>query len=474
MTAIAAGHALTAGAGHEVLRAGGSAVDACIAACFMAFVAEPVLAQPLGGGFLMAAPAGRAPRLLDGFVRTPRLRAEGDIRSIEADFGTSTQVFHIGAGTIAVPGLVPMLFEAHERLGRIPMAELAAPAVRAAREGVAVSEMQASIARIVTPILAATAETAALHLDDGAAAKHHRNPALADALEVLAIEGSRLFTEGEVAQALCDLPGAVLTPLDLRRHTPRWRDPLEAERAGTRLHLTPVPSITGAALALALDALPRRPDALTIAAALQALENAATLPESARAEALSTALARHAVRQTGTTQISAIDREGNGAALTVSNGAGAGLVLPGTGIMPNNMLGEEDLLPDGPESWPLDTRLGSAMCPLALHDAEGGVTLLGSGGSSRIRSALLQVLLQLTDGARLEEAIAAPRLHVEKGRLAFEPMEEARDALLASWPEATEWPAPSPYFGGVHAVRRTRRGAFEAAADARRDGAALM
>ena len=142
------------------------------------------------------------------------------------------------------------------------------------------------------------------------------------------------------------------------------------------------------------------------------------------------------------------------------------------------MLGEDDLVPDGPDSWHEDTRLASMMCPMALRGG-GDLTMLGSGGSNRIRSALAQVALGLIDrNEALEQAIIAPRLHIEAGTahiLDFEDTGsgERRENLLAAFPQANAWPQPKMYFGGVHAARRTAKGAFEAAGDPRRSGNVL-
>ena len=119
--AVAAGHPLTAEAAGEVLRAGGNAFDAALAGLCAACVVEPVLASLGGGGFTLALPAAERPRLYDFFVQTPgrRLPAEDlEFNRIDVDFGSTTQGFHIGRGTAAVPGLVRGLFEVHEALGR--------------------------------------------------------------------------------------------------------------------------------------------------------------------------------------------------------------------------------------------------------------------------------------------------------------------------------------------------------------------
>lgn len=493
--AIATGHALTTEAAETALRSGGTAVDACVAAACMAFVVEPVLAQPLGGGFLMLAPQAGPVTLLDGFVQTPRQKPpEGDldIGSVTVDFGTATQDFHIGPGTVAAPCLIPALFEAHAQAGRMPMTEVVAPAVAVARQGHKITAMQAYIAGLVTPILNADPAVAALHLDDGAApapGTQRANPDLGDVLEVMAFEGPRFFTEGEVAQALVGLPGGALSALDLRRAQPLYRTPLSVERLGHTIALNPPPSLGGVQIALALHMLHRVPDPADMARVLAGVARIraelhldADPATAGRAldpdlvARLRASLSAHRAAVRGTTHISIVDNQGMGAALTLSNGEGCGRLLPGTGIMPNNMLGEEDLVPAGPTAWTPDTRLASMMCPVAVRGPEDAVTVLGSGGSARIRSALTTVLVDLVDrDLGLAEALAAPRMHVEDGGLAFEDLgdEEGRAALLGDWPEAAVWQAPNFFFGGVHIARQARSGAVDAASDPRRDGCAV-
>ena len=137
------------------------------------------------------------------------------------------------------------------------------------------------------------------------------------------------------------------------------------------------------------------------------------------------------------------------------------------------MLGEEDLV--GPEmhAWQGGLRLGSMMAPSLARRGDGAVIALGSGGSNRLRSAILQVLLNATAFARpLNKAVAAPRLHIEAGICH---LEEGYDAEVAAalrplTPEFQHWPPGNLFFGGVHAVARTPDGALFAAGDPRRAG----
>ena len=490
--AIATGHRLTTDAAEQVLRDGGTAVDAVIAAACTAFVTEPVLAQPLGGGFLMLAPAQGTPKLLDGFVQTPQRRgteADLDLKTITVDFGTATQDFHIGNGTTAVPTLVPALFQAHEAAGRMPMRELVAHACGLARQGFEVTDFQAFLSRVVGPILTDTPELCALHAPGGKTPEPGAlmtNPALADVLEVMAVEGARFFTHGEIAQALADIPGSQIGRDEIARARPENRTPLTLKRGGQDIALNPPPSLGGVQIALALSALPAGADAATTARAMLRInrlrrelrvddhpENAPRLLEPELVGELRRAL-EHLPSTRGTTHISVIAPDGTGAALTLSNGEGNGRLLPGTGITPNNMLGEEDLVPGGPTAWTPGRRLASMMCPMAVRDGRGGLTMLGSGGSNRIRSALTVTALELIDrGRQLEEAVAAPRLHVEGEKLDFEDFgdDQRREALLSTFREATAWSEPNLFFGGVHAVRRGPRGDVAAAGDPRRAGA---
>ncbi|MHA3915736.1 gamma-glutamyltransferase [Halovulum sp. GXIMD14793] len=494
--AVATGHELTTKTAEAVLADGGSAVDACIAAAFTAFVVEPVLAGPLGGGFLMLAPTSGKVRVLDAFVDTPHRKApenDLDLETITVDFGAATQAFHIGAGTIAAPCLIPALFQAHQMAGRMSMRDLVSDAVNHARNGHIVSGFQAHVAELVAPILGADPGLRALAFDGDkplGTGKLLHNRDLADVIEVIAAEGPRFVTEGEVAQALLSLPSSHLNTEDLRRAHPVMRDALTMERFGAKLHLNPAPSLGGVQIALALECLPHAPSAPLIAEAFRqiaTIRHATDLNHHAeaahglmlapdRVKHLTALLAAHKPATRGTTHISVMDRDGIGAAMTLSNGEGCGRLLPGTGIHPNNMLGEEDLSPDGPLGWRTGCRLASMMCPMAMRHGDGQLTMLGSGGSNRIRSALTQTALHLIDGGQtLQAAIDAPRLHVEDTALSFEDTggEAYREPLLQGWPEASVFPAPHMFFGGVHAVTGRPGRGCDAAGDPRRSGAAV-
>ncbi|MCA9715896.1 MAG: gamma-glutamyltransferase, partial [Myxococcales bacterium] len=480
----AAGHVITAEAASEVMAAGGNAIDAVVAALWAASVAEPVLSSPGGGGFILARTADGQTRVHDFFVHTPRRKRMRDVDfyPIVADFGVATQTFHIGLGAAAVPGFVRGVFAAHREHGTMPMRRLVEPAIAAAREGLLLRDYEQYLLSVVGPIYKITPEACALFArpgDDGApalkgAGDRIANPELADTLEVLAREGDALFYEGEIAASiatLCAEGGGHLTREDLAGYRDVARPPLVHHYRGARLELNPPPALGGLLIAHSLELLARlhpgerdlqrlgrgSPAHALLLARTQQETNRARVAAEALVEGGETppmlddvwldrfvaSLADTKVSQRGTTHISVIDRDGNAAAATVSNGEGCGHMIPGTGIMLNNMLGEEDLNPRGMGSWPLGKRMTSMMAPAAIHLPSGDLAIVGSGGSNRIRTAILQVILNMVDfGMDARAAVEAPRLHQEGKHLDFEALvgRETRDALARAFPDHRAWP----------------------------------
>jgi len=508
--AVAAGHVETVAAATAVLEAGGNAYDAAIAAQFAACVAEPVLTSLGGGGFLTAYTQDGEKRVYDFFTQTPRRRrpaAECDFYPVLADFGPATQEFHIGLGAIATPGLIRGLFRAHQDLCRLPMTVLAEPAIELARRGVVLTQFQHYLFRVVAPILCARPDSAAIYCNDptsGAllcAGDVLHQPALADALEALAREGDALFYHGDLGQQLiddCRDNGGNLQRDDLRGYDVEVRNPLELRYCDARIITNPAPSCGGPLIGLALallqrDSQPRgafgSTDHLTYLARVMETVDLIRRREGVGsvAGAALRVLQREVVEQAaaamdapvrslrGTTHISVVDRAGNVASLTASNGEGAGYVIPGSGIMMNNMLGEADINPYGFHEWPLDTRMSSMMSPSILIYDDGRRVALGSGGSNRIRSAVLQVVINLTRyGMPPEEAVDSPRIHFEDGLLSVEQSglaESTLSDLAETFPRIQCWEERNLFFGGTHvAAMNPRKSSYAGAGDRRRQG----
>ena len=162
----------------------------------------------------------------------------------------------------------------------------------------------------------------------------------------------------------------------------------------------------------------------------------------------------------------------------MSNGEGSGYIAPGTGVVFNNMLGEEDINPLGLQQWPENTRLSSMMSPSILEHEDGLRVALGSGGSNRIRTAVLQVVLAMLEfGVPVEEAVSLPRLHFEGGVLHVESGfgEGVIEQAERTFESVHRWDSPNLFFGGVHAVQcNTQSGALSGGGDPRRGGVALV
>ncbi|MEZ5810087.1 MAG: gamma-glutamyltransferase [Rhizobiaceae bacterium] len=474
---VAAGHRLTAEAAAGVLREGGHAADAAIAALAMACVCEPVLASPGGGGFAMLrdGATGRA-TLVDFFPHTPRKRKLADdagVAEVIADFGTATQAFHIGPATAAAPGFLAGCERLAALGGGRPLADLFAPAVRAARDGVRVTPYQHYLSTVVLPILTATPEAAALFAPGGemiGAGGTFRNPGLANALEAMASGGLATSAVGNEVVGLQAGRGH-LTADDLSSYEAIERRPLSVGIGAMTAHLNPLPAASGVLIADSLNGI-GDVGGVTLARALDATDRA----RRQAGHDLSRLIDRP-LRQRGTTHVSVIDAAGNACAVTVSNGEGNGEPVGRFGFMLNNILGEEDVNPAGASAWPENVRLASMMCPAILEAPDGAIVALGSGGSNRIRSAIAQVIAHLAlDGANLADAVVAPRLHVENGHLDFEDFFDAgaRAALAAAFGDHRAWPERNMFFGGVHAASVDADGRFSGIGDARRDGAALL
>lgn len=505
--AVAAGHSVTADAAAEVLRAGGNAFDAAVAGFFAACVCEPVLASLGGGGFLLARTAAGRAKVFDFFTHTPHRKSgekDIDFYPVSVDFGSTQQEFHIGLGACATPGVVHGMFAVHRELGSMPVRELIQPAVELARAGIVVDTFQAYLLGLVAPIYRTDS---ALPLFCSPADRQRlvapgdvfTNAALADIMELLAIEGPDLFYRGEIARNIarvCEERG-YLEYDDLLRYETVVRDPLSIEYRRHRFYSNPPPSAGGILIAFGLNLLGEidlRRLGFGSYAHMRTLTEVLRKTSAVRSDhfvdgphtgLLDLELLQRYRQEIGakfaayrgTTHISIIDGQRNVATVTVSNGEGCGELVPGTGFMLNNMLGEEDLNPAGFHRWSTDERMSSMMAPSILLDERGVLTALGSGGSNRIRTAILQVLSNITDfGLDLESAVARPRIHIEDAELNIEAglPGDVIEKLIREFSDHRLFKQANMFFGGVHMVRVDPRGGIDAVGDPRRSGVGVV
>src|SRR4051794_5203147 len=349
--AVAAGHPLTADAGARVLEAGGNAVDAAVAAAFTSWVAESPLTGP-GAGGVMLVPRGGDPstRGFDFFVGAPGLgldgAAAGAMQSVDVDFsGGSTQVFHIGGASVAVPGAVLGLEQAHRAFGRLPWRELFPRAIELARHGVELTRPQAYLHAILDLILRHTPESRAVYERDGerlVAGDLLVQLDLARTLELLAERGAAELYHGELAHAIVrhlEAHDGRITRRDLAEYRVVRRRPVEAVFRGHEYRSNPPPSAGGILIAYGLRLLPDRlgppgsAEAIDAVARVMREQAEARLSEGFDGSLHHGGLARvleerAAVVTRGTTHISVVDAEGSAVALTASTGSGSGVVVP--------------------------------------------------------------------------------------------------------------------------------------------------
>jgi gamma-glutamyltranspeptidase/glutathione hydrolase len=479
--AVSAGSRATAEAGAIALAEGGNAVDAVLAATFASTIAEQSVASLGGGGFLMVRRPDGQVHLRDFFVDTPGRGLpvqELDLHFLPMDvqYPSTVQTFHVGMGSVAVPGLLAGMLEAHDEFARLPLATLVAPARRYAAQGVVIEPAQGILTGLVRELVGLSPESRRLMERDGrwlTTGDVVVNPDLARFLDLVA-DGSVTSIEsapfaGPLLAAMRS--GGLVTAADLDAYQVIAREPVVAERRGHALHTNPPPSFGGSIIADTLaSAPPFDPDD---AHGWMTLLDTLTEATVRRRTGATTPLT-----STGTTHASAVDADGMVAAMTTSNGVTAGFVIPGTGIQLNNMLGEADLNPDGFHATPPGQRMGSMMSPSILVAPDGSVVALGTGGSERIRSSMVEVLVRLVDGGQsLAEAVSRARVHPDDRGLQVEPHLPATVVAGldgSALGPVNVWPAPNLFFGGVNAVQRMPDGSVTAVADGRRGGGALV
>jgi gamma-glutamyltranspeptidase/glutathione hydrolase len=499
-----------------MLAEGGNAVDACIAAALAAWVAESPLTGPGAGGFALVVPSdGRPARVADFFVAAPGLgrpvpeRAE--MHAIDVAFGgdsETTQIFRIGEASCAVPGAAAGLEAVHRAYGRLPWPILVEPAIELAGTGVVISRPQAHLHAILDLILRHTTEGRRVYSGaDGSRlgpGDTLRLPDLGSTLEQLADEGAGALYRGDLARAVAQTVrdgGGGITERDLADYRVVWRRPVQTAYLGHDVISNPPPSSGGILIAYGLALLARAGHAPAGSAeSIAALAEVMREQTRVRQEGFTAGLHRGGLgrrllsqegidagllrmRQhrpglaepapAGTTHVSVIDADGTAASLSSSTGSGSGVIVPGTGVHLNNMLGEYDLV-SGPTAP--GRRLTSMMAPTVVLGTGGPRLVVGSAGSVRLRGAIMQVIAHVVaEGLDVAAAIDHPRVHVDEPHLhcegGFDPA--VLDRVESLGYDVVRWRRRNLFFGGTNAVE-LRDGALAAAGDARRGGAGIV
>lgn len=520
---IAAGDPQTAAAGADMLKQGGNAVDAAVAAAFASFIAEIGVVHTGGSGIAQVyEPVQGRCSVYDFFSNAPGVGgdtpADLDFEKVTIDFGATTQDFYLGRASVAVPGNIPGLCRMAAEHGRLPLDVLFQPAIRLARDGLPIARFQAETCKLLEPLYSHTEGMRNIFIKQGHMILPGEClfiPDLAATLTALAEEGESLIRNGTLADAILldqAANGGMMTSADLRQYEVYAPPVIRVPYRDCEILLPPPSSSGGVLTAFTMKLLSafkvaQRPHGsaghLRLLYEVMAATSRARYEWEAISEEqpardavmsfLSDALVQFFVEQvedslssrrasqavpeprgsSDTSHLSVIDDEGLAVSLTTTAGESAGYVVPGTGLILNNIMGEEDLHPNGFHSRRPGMRIPTMMTPtIVLKDGQTRL-VVGSGGSIRIRSAILQVLSNLLDyRMKLADAVNEARVHVEGGVLQCEAgyNPAAVDELEALGYPVNRWERRSIYFGGAHSVSRTKAGHLVGAGDSRRGG----
>jgi len=498
---IASATNLAAAAGAAVADAGGNAIDAAIGASIASMCTEIGIIAPAGSGFITIWPHDDDPIVIDGYAEMPGRglapdRFGGGAREVEMAYGGHTRTL-VGWGSVATPGAFAAFAAAHDRFGSVSWRSILEPTISLIERGFVVTGASAEYLDHAHRSIFGWDEASRTitHHPDGSPVAEGDTiwiPNLADTLRLIADEGAATLYEGDLAQRMSEAVldgGGILTMEDLSSYTVEIREPVVFDLDDWRVATNPPPAVGGVVTAAMLMLASNPPFAgwtpentermALIQRAVLGYRSARLDDYGTRTEAAAQLLAfardgdRQAVdRSQSTVHTSTTDTDGNGCAITVSAGYGAGAIVPGTGMYLNNSLGEVELTAEGYHSLVPGTRLVSNMAPTVARRPDGSVLAIGSPGASRITTAIAQVLLNFLHlGMSLSEAVAHPRLNVEmfngKAMIAYEP---GLDVRSIDGMTARRFPDISMYFGGVQAAVHDPIAGLYGAADPRRSG----
>jgi len=471
-------------AAEEILKFGGNAFDAAIGAVFVSMSSEFALTGAFGGGVLMGIENNNAPFVYDFFVDCPlKNNPNKEFVNVEVDFGETKQSFYVGRGSIAIPGNIAGLIDIHKNHGKLPLSDILKPAIDYAKNGVTISSYQAYILKLIEPIITYDTSCKELFYKNNQLIQKgdiFSNHAFVDFLNILINKGYEYFYSGPGLDLIFKYLNnqSNLTKNDFNNYTVYKRKPIELEFNNHKIYSNPAPSYGGTLITFLLKLIKH---STTENYNLDSLISAMNLSSIVRNEVcinpdneydISQALDKNIFSKYqkafkdqsnidfsnplngfgSTTHLSILDTNGNAVSITTTNGEGCGSIIPEYGIMMNNMLGEDDLNPFGFHKWNKRRRLPTMMSPTIITQDSKPKYILGSGGSNRIRSANIQVILNLLiNNMNLSEAINAPRIHLEGNTLFHEPgiiisNDKLKNVVINSFNNK------NLFFGGVNAV----------------------
>ncbi len=465
---VVADQHLAAEAGAAVLRAGGNAVDAAVAVGYAEAVVNPCCGNIGGGGFMTIRLADGRATFLDFRETAPAAATPGMYLDAAGQVVAGASL--LGWRAVAVPGTVLGLDTALARYGTMPRAQVMAAAIALARDGFVLSRADTDVLAFGASRLRTDAEAARVFLrPDGAAPRPGERltqPALAETLADIALRGPEAFYHGRIPEAVAAAAraaGGILTAADFAGYTVDETAPLSCTYRGWTVLSAPPPSSGGATLCEILNivegydlhAMGFR-SAAEVHVLAEAMRHAyldrdsvlgdpkfvtnplgrllskdyaaairATIgPRATPSAQLGPGTPPH--EKTETTQFSVLDHAGNAVSVTytLNGGFGAAVMAPGAGFLLNDEMDDFSLKPDAPNMFGLVQGAADAIAPgkrplssmapsILLHD--GRVAMVtGAPGGARIITIVLETAINIIDhGMRPQEAVDAPRLHLQ-------------------------------------------------------------
>jgi len=449
--------------GVDVLRRGGNAVDAAVAVGFALAVVHPAAGNIGGGGFLVLRRATGEVATLDYRETAPGRATRDMYLDTDGTILPTSMTGHLAAG---VPGSVAGLAEAHQRYGRLPWAEVLAPAVRLAGAGFPLDTARARGIASAAERLGRFPASARQFLPNGRApapGDRFVQPDLARTLAAIAAGGPAAFYTGWVADSIVaemERGGGLISHADLAAYRPHWREPITFTYRGYTVHSMAPASSGGITLALMLnmleaaDSMPPFGSPAQLHLMAEVMRRAfadrnhylgdpayvdmpvAMLVSQPYADARwrdilaeratpSAGVAPGAAEPTETTHYSIVDADGNAVAVTttINGGFGSAVTVSGAGFLLNNEMDDFAASPDQPNQYGLiqgaanaiapGKRMLSAMTPTIVVDPAGTVRLIvGTPGGPTIITTVAQVISNVIDhGMPIDSAVAAPRIH---------------------------------------------------------------
>ena len=464
---VATANVQASDAGADILRKGGNAVDAAVAASFAVSVTRPQSTGIGGGGFLLLYLAKEKKTLAFDFRERAPLKADRDM--FIRDGETVPSLSRTGPLAVGVPGLVAGLVEVHKKYGSLPLKEVMAPAIRLAEKGFPVYPFLAKAFGYREEMLGKSPATRAIYFRDDkmlGAGDLLIQKDLAKTLHAIAAEGKAAFYTGPIAQAIVaemEKLGGLITHEDLESYKVLPRTPISGTFQNAQIYSMPPPSSGGILIVQMLNVLsgfpiqkfgfhtPQATHVLTETLRLAFRDRARYLGDTDFVEVPVDRLvsedygndlrakidqakatpsegipdASTKIESTSTTHLSVIDKDGNAVSTTqtVNLFFGSGVMVPGTGILLNDEMDDFNTQPDTPNAFgllgktdanavaPRKTPLSSMSPTIVTQDGKVRLIVGGPGGS-RIISSVLQILLGvLAYDLSLPEAMFAPRIH---------------------------------------------------------------